>query len=294
MSVTVDLVSMFLERAPLPTEVDPALGERLTEMWAQGRQAWPGIDLGAAAYVRHLADLVGTQSAAPALARLRAVDLYLAVACVAGNVEALRAFDVQLVLPARSVVARAADVVDADEFLQRLRERLLVAPEGMRSRLAGYSGKGKLSSWVRIAAQRLLIDEYRRRDPSVTHLGQEAVDPLPSTGADPELDVLRSTYREGFQAAFEAAFAALSARERTLLRYRYVDGLEVNQIASISGRHRVSVYRAIVKARQGLLEHLRRDMAERLQVGGSAADSVLRLMKSQLDVRLSQLLKSRS
>ncbi len=274
---------------------EPATQQRLDAMLAEARAQWPGCEVSDADYVEHLASLLGdVDDVGAALAAVRGDDLYLACACGLGVPEALRAFEQHFIRPTRVVIAREGDVVDPDEFFQRLRERLLVAPHGKRSRLAGFSGKGKLSNWVRIAAQRMLIDEYRKREAPVSEVSDETIDPSRAADVDPELGVLHESFREDFQAAFEAAFAGLTSRERTLLRYRYVDGLEVNQIAAISGRHRVSVYRAILKARETLLEHLRRGMAERLHVGSSEADSVLRLMKSQLDVRLSRLFRSKA
>jgi len=262
----------------------------LREMLETARAQWPNLPLSDEDYVRHLAALLPQKDEpAAALAKIRPADVYVAAAVTSGHPEALRTFEAQFIRPARVVIARESDVVEPEEFFQRLRERLLVAPAGKRTRLAGFSGRGKLSNWVRIAAQRLLIDEYRKREAAPNEVPTDPLDPIRAADKDPELGVLQSSYREGFQAAFESAFAKLSTRERTLLRYRYVDGLEVNQIASISGRHRVSVYRAIVKARETLLEHLRRDMAERLHVGMSQADSVVRLMRSQLDLRLSRL-----
>ena len=257
--------------------------------------AWPTVELSDAEFAVHLASLLGgAPDVAEALGAMRGPDVYLAAACSFGDAEAHRIFEEQFVRAARVVIARERDVVEPEEFFQRLRERLLVAGADRPARIARYSGKGKLLNWVRIAAQRLLIDEYRKRDAAPTEVGSESLDPLRAAGADPEIDVLKSTYREGFQEAFESAFTKLTDRERTLLRYRYVDGLEVNQIASISGRHRVSVYRALVKARESLLEHLRRDVALRMRLRGSEAESVFRLMQSQLDVRLSRLLSPES
>lgn len=271
-----------------------AVEEHLASMLSEGREAWPDCEVSDADFIEHLARLLGdSDDLVAALEVVRAEDVYLACACTLGQSEALRVFEAKFIRPTRVVIARERDVVDADEFFQRLRERLLVASPGKRSRLAGFSGKGKLGNWVRIAAQRMLIDEYRRRDPTVTEGADGLIELARAADVDPEIGVLQASFREDFQRAFEGAFAALSGRERTLLRYRYLDGLEVNQIASISGRHRVSVYRAILKARERLLEHLRGDLAQRLHVGSSEAESVMRLMKSQLDVRLSQLFRSR-
>jgi len=286
------LATLLLTSTDPPREGDPAaLGQQCAEMLATARAQWPAIPLEDADYVLHLASLLPAQcDVGEALAAMEAADVYLACACCLGVASAVSTFDAALVAPCRAVVAGASDVIDRDEFLQRLRERLLVAPKGKRSRLAAFSGRGKLVNWVRIAAQRLLIDEYRKRETGAAVVPEdEAAGSLRAAGVDPEIGVIKGTYREGFQAAFEAAFSKLTVRERTLLRYRYVDGLEVNQVAAVAGLHRVTVYRALLKARESLLEHLRRGLAEQMHVGGSQAESMFRLMQSQLDVRMSRL-----
>ena len=51
---------------------------------------------------------------------------------------------------------------------QRLRERLFVGSDGEPARLASYSGRGPLGTWVRIAAIRLALNLRRsERDASL-------------------------------------------------------------------------------------------------------------------------------
>jgi len=201
-------------------------------------------------------------------------------------------FEQEYLPEAKKILARAGKPTDEQEFLQRLRDRLLVPDGDKPPRIAAFSGRGELKNWVRIAAHRLVVDGYRKgRDPTVSNEA-DATEAIASAAPDPELVALKSTYREGFRAAFEAAFAQLTPGDRTLLRYRYIDGLEVQQIAAIDGRHRVSISRALSRARDSLLENLRRDLAERLHVGMSEAESMVRLMRSQIDVSISRLLRA--
>ncbi|MEM6993818.1 MAG: hypothetical protein AAF721_25110, partial [Myxococcota bacterium] len=182
------LASMLLASFP-PTESgapsvdEAALQRQLQSMFDAGRSAWPNCTIEDVAFVRHVGSLISGRDALPeALAAMRAEDVYLACACTVGAAEALRTFEQQFIRPTRVVIARESDVIDPDEFFQRLRERLLVAREGKPSRLATFSGKGKLSNWVRIAAQRLLIDEYRKREAAISEVSDESVDPVRAAG----------------------------------------------------------------------------------------------------------------
>ncbi len=270
----------------------PELERRLREIVAVAREARPEVELAADVFVRHVGRVLrDAPDAVAALAELRADELFIACGCTQGVRRAHRVFEEEFLPDARQILARAGTPVDEQEFLQRLRDRLLVAAADKPPRIAGFSGRGELRNWVRIAAHRLIVDGYRKgRDPTVAS-SDDSTDAIASAAPDPELAALKSTYREGFREAFETAFARLSPRDRTLLRYRYLDGLEVQQLAEIDGRHRVSVSRALSRARESLLEHLRRDLAQRLQVGLSEADSMVRLMRSQLDVSISRLLR---
>ena len=46
---------------------------------------------------------------------------------------------------------------------------------------------------------------------------------VPAAVADPEIDHLKSLYRDEFQTAFSDALGALTERERNVLRQHYID-----------------------------------------------------------------------
>ena len=287
-----DLVRAWKEGLGADAPVDDAVGERLAALVEQARNARLGIVVADTDFVRHLGRVLAS-GAEPeqALGDLRADELLIACGCTLGDPAAHRVFEDEYLPEAKRILGRAGNPTDEEEFLQRLRDRLLVPDGDKPSRIAAFSGRGELKNWVRIAAHRLVVDGYRKgRDPTVSKQA-DATEAIASAAPDPELVALKSTYREGFRAAFEAAFARLTPGDRTLLRYRYIDGLEVQQIAAIDGRHRVSISRALSRARDSLLENLRRDLAERLHVGMSEAESMVRLMRSQIDVSISRLLR---
>lgn len=276
--------------------LDPSERERLAAALHQAatsaEQAWPELDADVRAFAEALAaQLEGKDDPLEALASIRAADLYLAQACARGEPAALRAFEARILPAAAPVLHRRGGSLDRSELQQALREHLLVPRSGRAPRISTYSGRGDLESWVRIAAHRMIVDELRRRSPEADR-DPEQLERMPAVASDPELAVLQATYRGAFQEAFLGAFAELTPRERTMLRYRYVEQLEVQQIAAILGLHRVSVSRALRSTREKLLTSLRRDLAERLCIGNTEANSVLRLLRSEIDTSIGHWLRS--
>src|SRR5438477_9387309 len=125
-------------------------GESLREAWERGRSAWPDVQLGEADFARLLAG------------RSPSAELYLACACVEGDPRALAALEAML-LPAVAPVLARLDADERDEIVQELRERLLVPRGGKPARIAGYSGRGPLENWLKVAGLREAIEVDRRR-----------------------------------------------------------------------------------------------------------------------------------
>jgi RNA polymerase sigma-70 factor (ECF subfamily) len=81
--------------------------------------------------------------------------------------------------------------------------------------------------------------------------------------------------------------AALTARQRTLLRLAYVDGLTVDAIGRMYAVHRATAARWLAAAREALFEEAR----VRVQAAvGAGMTSVIRLVHSQVQLSLSRLL----
>jgi RNA polymerase sigma-70 factor (ECF subfamily) len=93
-----------------------------------------------------------------------------------------------------------------------------------------------------------------------------------------------------FAAAFVAAMGALDERQRTLLRYRFVDGLTVEQIAEVYGVHRATTHRHLNEARDALSGATEREVRARLTIDASEVASLRRLIISQLEVSVARLL----
>jgi RNA polymerase sigma-70 factor (ECF subfamily) len=261
--------------------------DAITCAWKAGRAAWPGLALDRAAFAAYAARL---DPQAPA--RYPA-DVYLAAACLAGDREALAAFDRELEVAARGAI-RSIDASEAflDEARQRLRASLLVG-DGERPRIADYAARGPLRAWVGVAAVRtaLMMRRSQQRAREVPVGDDDWSDALAmiSTG-NPELELLKRQYASAFAEALSAAVAGLPPRLRAALRMSFVDALSIDEIGAVYAVHRATAARWIQRACDEVAERTRGALAAKLALSPTELDRVTALVQSQLDVSLSQLL----
>ena len=248
---------------------------------ASARAAWPQIRLDRAVFLRHVAAHGGD------LEDLHAPDLYLACAVAHGDPAALAAFDAHVMTKIAGYLVRSGHREIADEVLQRLRERLLVAHDDGAPRIAAFAGRGSLVSWVRMAAARVAIDVRRARGPEV--VGDEPID-VPAGAPDPELDYLKQRYGHELREAFTAALDALPARDASILRLHFLQGMSAASIGAVYRVHGRTIQKWLAAARVQILDTTREILRERLQLQRKELESVIALAQSQLDVSLSRLL----
>jgi len=288
--VSAELDVAFLSR--LPHELrdganTPALSEDLADLIARARAEAPGVELDASAFAAYVAERATfDRHGRPVLRSLHAGALWVAFGCVIGHAAALARFEVAFAPEISGALGRSFDHGLADDAELKLRERLFLVGEDDAPRLASYSGRGDLRAWLRAAAVRTAIDLMRSRrmvpvDPHALGDAGAAIDPL--------LAALKERYRDEFRAAFAEAAAALTDRERTLLRYRFLDGLSIDEIGSLYRVHRATIARWIAATRESLFEGTRTRLMARLAVSESEVDSVLRLIDSQLEASLEAL-----
>jgi len=261
----------------------------LREHWARARARWPDIALDEAAYLEHARVHVGERP--DGAAKLHLEDLFLACACARRDEQALRVFE-ETVLPAADAAVRSLDNGDGfvDEVRQRVRTKLLVADGDQSPKIVEYAGRGALVAWVTVASVRTglsLLREQKRADKYAGDAWAEIL-ALPDTG-DMEVEYLKGRYRQDFAAGFTDACAKLPARDRTILRMHFVDGLNIDQIGQIYGVHRATVARWIAKSRLALLEGTRTYLVQHLALQPAEFSSFDRLVRSQLDVSLGGL-----
>ena len=87
-----------------------------------------------------------------------------------------------------------------------------------------------------------------------------------------------------------SSLLALPPREKSLLKLSYLDGLSLDEIGALYRAHRTTVGRWLDAARQRILDDTRRGLGERLRLGEAEVDSLMALIRSQLDVTLHSLL----
>lgn len=259
------------------------LEQLLEQAVARGSAAWPSLPLTAARFVAYLGERVPSAE----LASARVEDLWIACACASERrddaialVEAR--FLVELGAPLAKMGLGAARV---DEVKQVLRHVLFVGSpdDGVPPRIGDYRGAGDLRGWLRVSATRaalkLLRGEHRE---STTDVLLDAASPVD----DPELAYMKSAYRASFKEAFQEALDSLSPRERLLLKQQVVDGLNVDDLGALYQVHRATAARWVASARELLLERTRRAFVAKHRLSKEEGESLMRLVRSQLDLSL--------
>lgn len=243
-------------------------------VYARARAAWPTIHVDPDTFGRHVAERLrpGESHAA-----LHLEDLYIACACAQGAAPALDAFERHYLSAVQRQLARI-DRSDpfVDEVKQRLRHRLLVR-DHRPPRIASYSGRGPLASFVHVAAVRIALDLRRELCERPLRDGEACF-----FADDPERALLRGGCGAELRRAFVAAVATLRPRDRGLLRRHFLDGVPQRSIARSDGIAQTYVSRRLKIVRQRL-----RDETQR-RLGISDGDEVMRLMHeelAELDVR---------
>jgi RNA polymerase sigma-70 factor (ECF subfamily) len=265
----------------------------IEELWREARAAWPAVDVALEPYTafveKHLAPLTDPDQVLPTLF---GPDLYLACACAAGDPGALRLFEDQ-VLPQADAALRRVDASPtfADEVRQILRQKLFVGDGESAPKIGDYAGRGPLATWVRVAAVRTALNlrgSGRREMP----MSASQVAALAPAVDDPGLKYLKGRFADEFETSLAHACGQLSERDRTILRLRYADDLNIDQIGALYGVHRATVARWIGRIRDEVYEGTRKDLIGRLKLDDSDFESLLRLAQSQIDVSLSAVLTS--
>jgi RNA polymerase sigma-70 factor (ECF subfamily) len=258
---------------------------------AQAEARWPKVTLSPEPLAIAWAKAIGSApDAAAALSRLHTDDLWLVAAVLAGDAPAIAVLDAEAIEPIGRVLSHMQPSGElVDEVKQLVRTKLLL-PDGDRPpRVAEFSGRGELRSWVGVIATREALSLLRKNAKTSTPV-DDVLLAMPSPLTGPELGFLKERYRDEFRTAFTAALGELAARERNALRHHYVHGLTIDQIATMYGVHRSNAARRIAKARDELLSGTRRRLVLGLNVDRVEFESIMRLIESRIDVSIQRML----
>jgi RNA polymerase sigma-70 factor (ECF subfamily) len=253
---------------------------------AAGRARWPDVPLLIERFREHLRHL----SVAEQHLDARGAELYLAVAALDGNPQAIKYLDHDYVLPASEAVRRVDGSPDfLAEVRQQMRVKLLI---GERPRLASYNGAGGLREWLQVIALRVALN-MKRSDRRLV-LDDRLELGLLLEGGGIEREAVKGRYLEDLRRGLEASFHSLGARERTLLRLHFVDALSIDAIGEMYGVHRATVARWLVAIRRSLFEAARAALAGVHHLDSRSLRSIYRMVKDDLHITVTRVLKGQA
>ncbi len=290
--VSDSLVDAFSSAWPGTVADRAALARALAGAVADAHAAWHDVERAPTELARQVGERIPADADPVAgVASLCVGDLWLAVACTRGDPFALRAFDAVCVdaVTAAGRRLRASDS-DIDELAQVVRHHLLVPRDGHPARLSQYGGRGRLGRWIRATAARLHLNALRARKAAPAVGDAPVLDGIASPGVDPELAHLKARYRRTVAVAFGEAMASLSARDRNLLRYFYIDGLRLDQLAALHKTSRATAHRWLVRAREAAAAATEAALRSTIDASAGELASIRRLVMSDLGVSLRALL----
>jgi RNA polymerase sigma-70 factor (ECF subfamily) len=285
----VELVRAAVPEREIPDTLEPLLVERI----ASARVAWSSIHVDDQQFLRAIAHRLSIEDPARALEAMHTDDLYLVCGCAVGDPAALAGFE-SCCGPtiARAIATSGASVAERADLGQVVRQRLLVArPDGGMPRIATYAALGTLQTWVRVIAIREAVRMLPMARREVAASDEEILGMV--CGADaPEVGYFKRLYREEFKRAFHAAVEALNGRDRLVLQQHALDGLGIDQLAVLHGVHRATAARWVQAARDAVLTGTQRVLIRRLRLSHGELASVIRLIRSQLDLSLPRVLRA--
>src|SRR5262249_4217329 len=141
---------------------------------------------------------------------------------------------------------------------------------------------GPLASWVRAAAVRTAINTLR--DENVERRAHERAQLV--MPPHPQLQLLRARHAGEVHHALQAAPPRPPAPDPNLPPLRYLDGLTIDEIGALYSVHRATVSKWIARARAAILDATRRRLAGQLAVTESELESLMRALRSQLEISL--------
>jgi RNA polymerase sigma-70 factor, ECF subfamily len=174
---------------------------------------------------------------------------------------------------------------NAEDVIQQVMLRLLLPHEGEPPKILTYRGSAPLRVFLKVVITRAAVSMVRKNllesSLSVSYEG--------AAGKDPELDALRQRYGDMFRLALREAVSSLGAAERVLLKLHYKQGVQVAELAKMHNLHRVSMSRRLSEIRERLFSMTKEIFSRTIPATDSEYASLVRLVKSDLDLQLSSL-----
>jgi RNA polymerase sigma-70 factor (ECF subfamily) len=262
----------------------------------KGQSAYPHIVVPSDRFAAYLARCLPAEPLSAAdLDALVASDLYLSCAYGLGISAAQQHIEqVHFARIARRLARMALPAAVIADVLQDLRCSLVEQQDAGFSR-RGYAGRGSLGGWLFIAAVRIAersAGRTRQEQPVPDSTSQ--VFDRRVLGLDPEMEHIIQSSKATFEAAMRDGLAALSSRERNLLRYHFLEKLGIDRLAELYQIHRATAARWILHAQQRLAQQVHQHFAAQIPIAADSMPRLLALVRSRLDLHLSALLQRTS
>jgi len=267
-----------------------SINTAIDQAYAAGQRAFPEIDLDAARFAQFAqarAEHVGVWGADAD----RGSDLYLAAACIAQLPSAIAEFLSRFGDRIPKYLGRLATSNDVvTEVRQIIATRCLVDAPDQPSALNSYSGAGSLEGWVRATAVREALAMKKRSERLQSNFESALEAQVP--WVDYEISLIKKVYCGPVSEAFTAACGELSDDHRALLRLHFSQGVTTAQLATMYGVSRATLVRRLTEAREALVLLVKNNLKSAIGVADQDFMSVVKLVNSQLDLRLSMVLKN--
>lgn len=259
----------------------------LPALHAEAAKVWPGVHVEVRAFVAAVEAKLA-EPEPPVLAGEGAAELYLALACAAGDAAAIAAFDREYlsVVPA-ALAGMKLPTATVEDVRSVVRDKLLLAEDGAAPKILGYAGRGRLRGLIQVTATRTAIDRIRHESKEAELPAREMVGP-----GNLELSLIKAQYREAFMTGFTAAVAGASRRDRNLLRLHFLGGVTLEQLAQMYGVHRATVVRWLAAAREAVFGATRAHVAETIGAPADELDEMFELVRSRVELSVERLLAS--
>ncbi len=259
----------------------------MTEAWQlafdAAKKAWPTVTVAPNVFATAYAAASEGEDDA-----IHASDLYWALGCLGHQNAALEALKKALT---RLLSGKNMPTTERDDLVGQAVASLVMGRTGSPPKLTQYRGRSPLGGWLHVVVSRLFLNS-KRGVKEQTDLDDQVVLGASDVALPPELELAREKYRGVFSASFRAGIAALTPRQRNLLRQHYLDGLSLDQVAALYRVHRATAARWLQQARAEVLDKMREDVAKKTGLGRSEVDSMMKLVRSRMELSASVFLSA--
>lgn len=216
----------------------------------------------------------------PAEAAPNAGDMYLAASVLGGSTGAISAFEQHCLRPAQAALTKMGLARSSfDDVLQVAREKLLLPTE--HPRLIDMAGTGDLRAICRVVVVRSGLNMLRAMRPT-EELEDNHIASHLATRDDPGARAEQKDATQLLTDSLRVAVAALSPRDKTLLRLHVFHRLSIDELGRMYDVHRATAARWITNIHSRLEAATRAELKRRLATRADHLPSLLALADRSL------------